>query len=270
MIIFGKIADHDDFAEQDTEILTIEASTGDPYYSPQVIIRPNYPDDAFLLYVRQQPSPARVSGSVCRDRRVIDPCPIVQMIPLRTRQHSHAFFEDAFSDVRYAVICMLFSENPSQQSREENLRQVYPLSVLSGKSIVSPFFVNSDPDPASSPFASDTSQVESSKYLPGISRDSRCIFFIFSDISISRGGLYRLKFQLIHWGGVENTQQPQPVLAETWSARFIVHPAREFPGLPYSSFLSDRLKELGAPEIQSRDGEKGRGRKKCRPPVYRS
>ncbi|KAJ5703245.1 Velvet factor [Penicillium malachiteum] len=125
-----------------------------------------------------------------------------------------------------------------------------------------PFCLDSDPDPISSPFLFPPSYAKSHPDTQPITYDKLhkppVTFFAFPNLSISRPGLFRLRFQLIHWGEVEDTKQSLPILAEVWSDEFRVYSTQESPGLKDPSLLSDRLKELGISEIRYRKKEKGK------------
>ena len=139
--------------------------------------------------------------------------------------------------------------------------QLTPL--LSGKTFVSPFYVDADPDPATAP-AHPTSEDSVTQRTPGgLERTKQlATFFIFSDLSISKAGVYRLQFRLMNWGHVEDTGQQMPILAEAWSNPFHVYPAKDFPGMKDSSPLAEGLKELGFVELKTRGEGKGKGRKR--------
>ncbi|KAF5859251.1 hypothetical protein ETB97_003156 [Aspergillus alliaceus] len=182
-------------------------------------------------------------------------------------------------DPRFAVSCLLFPAVTSSQQassdmdREGAVRESLAGSngnapgqstpLLSGKSFVSPFYVDADPDPATSPThptSEDCMTQRVSKEVP--ETQQAAAFFIFSDLSIRTAGLYRLQFRLINWGHVEDTGQPMPILAEAWSEPFRVYPAKDFPGMRDSSPLAEGLKELGFVELKTRGKGKGKGRKR--------
>jgi hypothetical protein len=226
----------------------------------------------YELYIRQQPLATRACCTVDRDRRPIDPPPIVQLLlqdldPVWSNDH------EILQDPRFAVGCLLYplsdssyfqkaTATPHNRYQEKNisnhdrpLLNDSPLPLLSGKAFVSPFYVDTDPDPkAARKHAS--SEYLNSESPCGYEHDEGEIqyvqkprqpatFFIFTDLSISSPGLYRLQFRLMNWGLVEDTGQPVPILAETWSEPFRVYSAKDFPGMSVSSPLTKGLKDLG-------------------------
>ncbi|KAE8412822.1 velvet factor-domain-containing protein [Aspergillus pseudocaelatus] len=231
----------------------------------------------YHLHIRQQPMAARACGFSNRDRRPVDPPPIIQLLltdfdPVSDQE------KDILQDPRFAVGCLLFPvETSSQQGSSDRERggaiqesrlgstaspgQSTPL--LSGKTFVSPFYVDADPDPATAP-AHPTSEDCVTQRIPGGSErtEQPATFFIFSDLSISKAGLYRLQFRLMNWGHVEDTGQHMPILAEVWSKPFQVYPAKDFPGMRDSSRLAEGLKDLGFVELKTRGEGKGKGRKR--------
>ncbi|KAL4887145.1 velvet factor-domain-containing protein [Aspergillus karnatakaensis] len=238
----------------------------------------------FSLHIRQQPIAARACGAGDRDRRPVDPPPIIQMILM----HADPSSEDGRSilqDPRFTVGCLLypvqdsaFLGSPTTEEGKTDLGinfedsnapgQATPL--LSGKAFVSPFYVDEEPDPKTAPPLPKSS---SQSHFPetttlshvslGQSPQSRppVSFFIFSDLSVRKAGLYRLQFRLMNWGAVEDTGQSMPILAEAWSEPFRVWPAKDFPGMRDSSDLTLRLKELGFVELKTRGNGMGKGRR---------
>ncbi|KJK65475.1 Velvet factor [Aspergillus parasiticus SU-1] len=231
----------------------------------------------YHLHIREQPIAARACGNSNRDRRPVDPPPIIQLLltdfdPVSDQD------KDVLQDPRFAVGCILFPAVTSSQQASSDMErggaiqesrlgstaspgQLTPL--LSGKTFVSPFYVDADPDPATAP-AHPTSEDSVTQRTPGgLERTKQpATFFIFSDLSISKAGVYRLQFRLMNWGHVEDTGQQMPILAETWSNPFHVYPAKDFPGMKDSSPLAEGLKELGFVELKTRGEGKGKGRKR--------
>ncbi|KAE8349675.1 velvet factor-domain-containing protein [Aspergillus coremiiformis] len=250
------------------------------HHSPVPPPPPGRPPKAsrYHLHIRQQPIAARACGAGDRDRRPVDPPPIVQMLltdfdPMLEQD------KEILQDPRFTVGCLLFpAVSSSQQAssdidREDALRQSRPGSkgnapgqstpLLSGKAFVSPFYVDADPDPATAPAHPIGEEYMAHRIARGVAETkSPATFFIFSDLSIRTAGLFRLQFRLMNWGHVEDTGQPMPILAEAWSDPFRVYPAKDFPGMRDSSPLTEGLKELGFVELKTRGKGKGKGRKR--------
>ncbi|PLB37886.1 velvet factor family protein [Aspergillus candidus] len=215
----------------------------------------------YHLHIRQQPIAARACGAVDRDRRPVDPPPILQMLITDFDPRS-ANDLDILQDPRFAVGCLLC---PIPSTPESAPGQSTPL--LSGKSFVSPFFVDADPDPATAPPTPTTNDIinnhhPATRHAPGEPPSHPATFFIFSDLSVRTAGLYRLQFRLMNWGSVEDTGLSMPILAEAWSDPFRVYPAKDFPGMRDSSALTRGLKEMGFVELKTRGKGTGKGRRK--------
>ncbi|PWY87163.1 velvet factor protein [Aspergillus sclerotioniger CBS 115572] len=229
----------------------------------------------YHLLVRQQPIAARACGAGDRDRRPVDPPPIIQLL-LTDFDPKESDDIDILQDPRFTVGCFLVPETRGSFSdldgdsalREDRLGTAPGQStpLLAGKSFVSPFFVDEDPDPTTAPTHPSTFDYMSERrmQLAPSTNGARqpAAFFIFSDLSVRTAGRYRLQFRLMNWGLVEDTGQSMPVLAEAWSDPFRVFPAKDFPGMRDSSRLTEGLKELGFVELKTRGKNKGKGKRK--------
>ncbi|SLM39394.1 Velvet factor [Lasallia pustulata] len=212
----------------------------------------------YRLTVRQQPIAARACGFGERDRRVIDPPPIVQM--------SLADFD------------------PSSQSDLASLR--YPFNVvhcallhvssLSSGSSHSPSATNADvtaiPDPSTnkltrrlmgtlvaSPFVGNDPEASGSG---GLENSKLGCFFIFPDLSCRQHGLYKLRFTLMSLGAeITHTGGRASVVGSVESDVFEVYSAKDFPGMRASTTLTRELKKQGA-GVSVKKGNEGKvGRK---------
>lgn len=261
----------------------------EPESSPSPPPRRNSVQSRYHLHVRQQPIAARACGAGDRDRRPVDPPPIVQIL-LTDFDPESQDDRDILQDPRFTVGCLLFpvsdsntwfqppdteqAERERDKERESDgvARADDDLStpLLSGKAFMSPFYVDADPDPNSAPThpsSDETHAISSTAPHPSLRNASKlhqpATFFIFADLSIRSAGLYRLQFRLMNWGSVEDTGQSMPILAEAWSEPFRVYPAKDFPGMQDSSILAEGLKELGFVELKTRGKGKGKGRKRA-------
>lgn len=219
------------------------------------------PTSRYRLHIRQHPIAARACGAGDRDRRPVDPPPIIQML-LADFDSGSAEDKEILKDPRFAVGCWLYPVAPGDTTTSTP-PMTYPQEdppegpLLSGKSFVSPFNVPSDPDPSTSP-------VPPVAQPPNRADPQPATFFIFSDLSIRSAGVYRLQFRLINWGSVEDSGVAKPILAEAWSDPFRVYPAKDFPGMRDSSALAEGLKEAGFVELKTRGKGKGKGRRRGR------
>ncbi|KAK7530745.1 velvet factor-domain-containing protein [Phyllosticta citribraziliensis] len=181
----------------------------------------------YKLIVRQQPVAARACGFGERDRRVIDPPPIIQLLVTdpKTGQSDP-------DELRYSlnvVHCTLW--NADGTSEETALVQPDRRTTrrLMGQLVASPSV------------AKDEHDVEG-------------CFFCFPDLSCRTHGRYRLRFVLmridpmnLHVGGL------MPILTEVLSDVFHVYTAKDFPGMRPSSALTRALKLQGC-NIQVKKG----------------
>ncbi|KAL4932653.1 velvet factor family protein [Aspergillus undulatus] len=245
----------------------------------------------YRLSIRQQPLAARACGAGDRDRRAVDPPPIIQILLTDFDPRSE---EDRaiLQDPRFTVGCLLYPVHDTSRragpnssaptNRKESRTAELGLNLddrnppgqcaplLSGKAFVSPFYVDEDPDPNTAPQHPSSADNDNdtrqntrplSRKHPTSRSQPPASFFIFSDLSIRQAGLYRLQFRLMNWGSVEDTGHSMPILAEAWSEPFRVYPAKDFPGMRDSSLLTLRLKELGFVELKTRGKGMGKGRR---------
>ncbi|KIW02400.1 uncharacterized protein PV09_06220 [Verruconis gallopava] len=198
------------------------------WQSPQVRdVRDRVEDLRYELKVRQQPIAARACGFGERDRRVIDPPPIIQL----TVSDAHTKQVD-LDELRYSlnvVHCTLWSAD----GRHEETALVQPdkraTRRLMGQLVASPSVAKDE-------------------------HDQEGCFFCFPDLSCRTHGKYRLRFVLMRIdpanlvvGGTS------PILTEVLSDVFTVYTAKEFPGMRPSSALTRALKLQGC-NIQVKKG----------------
>lgn len=193
---------------------------------PQSVLA-DKPDLTYELRVRQQPIAARACGFGERDRRVIDPPPIIQL--LVTDPKTGMPEEEELRYSLNVVHCTLW--NAEGTSEETALIQPDRRTTrrLMGQLVASPSV------------AKDEHDVEG-------------CFFCFPDLSCRTHGRYRLRFVLmridpmhLHVGGFS------PILCEVLSDVFTVYTAKDFPGMRPSSALTRALKLQGC-NIQVKKG----------------
>ncbi|OAP59462.1 hypothetical protein AYL99_06760 [Fonsecaea erecta] len=166
------------------------------------------------LHIRQQPRAAR-AGPDGKDRRAVDPPPVVQLL-------MDDFDPDNEADVAelrcpfWVVHCRLvgaFSveSDVSTQSYYTDDGQKEVQRLLLGTTVASPTHTADDPDPPTMPTHPVTRDAVSappsptSRFLPSapsgrLPRAPHNIpgsFFIFADLSVRRAGEYRLQFTLM-------------------------------------------------------------------------
>jgi len=186
-----------------------------------------YSNAHYRLIVRQQPIAARACGFGERDRRVIDPPPIIQLEVFDPKSGTVHLDELRYS--LHIVHCTLW--NAEGTSEETALIQPDRRTTrrLMGQLVASPSV------------AKDEHDVEG-------------CFFCFPDLSCRTHGRYRLRFVLmridpanLHVGGFS------PILTEVLSDVFTVYTAKDFPGMRPSSALTRALKLQGC-NIQVKKG----------------
>lgn len=173
----------------------------------------------FRLGMRQQPQAARACGFSDKDRRVIDPPPIVELSiesPFLTENEIKSYLRYE----SYVMNCCICDETGTKDASfmpEEYQHQ----RRLMGSS-------------AGTPFAGQDENGQEG------------CFFCFSDLSCRTPGAFRLKFTLIMIDPPRAGQVRHfPVLAEVLSDVFHVYSAKEFPGMLPSSALARRLRQQG-------------------------
>ncbi|KAL1881418.1 hypothetical protein VTK73DRAFT_4178 [Phialemonium thermophilum] len=180
---------------------------------------PSVGSSKYRITVRQQPFAARSCGFGERDRRVIDPPPIVQLTiddPGQSPEEVRRRLRHPFS----VVHCSIWDESGTKDmsSMPEDFRQQ---RRLMGTLVASPF-VGLDEN-----------------------GDEGC-FFCFPDLSCRTPGSFSLKFALV----VLDPTQMRPgmksqIVATAMSEVFQVFNAKDFPGMKASTPLTKRLKEQG-------------------------
>lgn len=203
----------------------------------------------YWLHIRQQPRACRACSN-SRDRRVIDPPPVVQLQISDFDPHSQHDMEDMMNQ-SFIVQCLLISANapwtdmslaPRQDDSDGTAtteKQIY------GNLSASPLFCEEDPDPATAPRHPSTQLSHSTQISPANAQRTNlpATFFYYPDISIRRPGAYRLEFKLVK---VNLNQRQCPVLHSVRSEPFNVVNAKDFDHVQPSTPLVRGLIARGA------------------------
>ena len=193
---------------------SVASSTNVP--SPQSSHGPKY-----VISLRQQPLAARACGFGDRDRRAVDPPPILQM----TIDDPRASPQEIKAGLRYpyfVVHCELW--NADEDHAETAMPEVNDRPHqrrLMGTVVASPFV------------GQDENDVEG-------------CFFCFPDLSCRTSGSYRLRFVLLILD--PSNMKPgdrSPFRAMAMSQVFRVFAAKDFPGMQESTPLTKALKAQG-------------------------
>ncbi|KAG5965133.1 hypothetical protein E4U58_002919 [Claviceps cyperi] len=190
-------------------------------------------DMRFILSMRQQPRAARACGFGDRDRRVIDPPPIIQM----SIQSQHLTKDEVRKYLRYGSYVMNCAICDETGTRDASFMtgEYQHQRRLMGSLIGTPFVAQDD-------------------------RGDEGCFFCFSDLSCRTPGAFRLKFTLIM---IDPSRAGQvrhfPVLTELITDPFHAYSAKDFPGMLPSSSLAKRLREQGCNISIKKGNERGKG-----------
>jgi hypothetical protein len=173
------------------------------------------------IIIRQQPIAARACGFGDRDRRVIDPPPILQML-VRDPGATPAELDTKMRYPFSVIHCELWNaELDHEETTMPEISERPPQRRLMGTLVSSPF----------------------------VGRDEFGVegcFFPFPDLSCRTTGKYRLKFVLVVLNpATMRTGDRLPFRATVLSDVFEVYPAKTFPGMVPSTELTKRLKEQG-------------------------
>ena len=194
------------------------------------------PGGRYRIQVRQQPAAARACGFGERDRRVIDPPPIVQLIvndPPSPGGLSNNYTPDA--ELRYpfnVVHCTLWNVDGNTDETALTGADKRITRRLMGTLVSSPF-VGQDEE------------------------GNEGCFFCFPDLSCRTHGKYRLRFVLMRLE--PSDLQPEgytPIITEALSDVFTVFTAKEFPGMRPSTALTRALKRQGCAISVKKGNEK--------------
>ncbi|KAI9233249.1 MAG: velvet factor, partial [Podila humilis] len=177
------------------------------------------------IKIVQQPLHARMCGFGEKDRRPVDPPPIVQLDE-DEGDGEYDDDDDEEQDPLFVLHVSLWSHDGTEvrnmiatpgQSDPPKLTR-----ILMGSLVVSPILLN-NPDG-----------------VPGW-------YFSFPDLSIRTEGVYTLKFALMRFDFLsgEEGQQASTLVAEETSEPFTVFSAKKFPGMTESTELSKAFAKQG-------------------------
>lgn len=176
----------------------------------------------YSITVRQQPIAARACGFGERDRRVIDPPPILQLLvedPKATPEEISARLRQPYLVVHCTLWDPEKDEDASAMPGSTDKRQQ---RRLMGTLVSSPFV------------GKDEFNVEG-------------CFFTFPDLSVRTPGKYSLKFSLVVLDLTKTNERGHkaPIKATVKSEPFDVFNAKDFGGMRASTELTKRLKHQG-------------------------
>ncbi|KAE8323528.1 velvet factor-domain-containing protein [Aspergillus sergii] len=164
------------------------------------------PGSEFQLFIRQQPTRALVAGVKEKDRKPVDPQPIVQF---QVIDKGNYLAQHYLQSPYYFMCCSLFD------SLNDAPVPVPPCTALTG-TLVSPLHRLNDED------------------------NSEGGFFVFGDLSVKLEGNFRLKFTLFEMGEGSASH-----LTSIISDPFVVSRPKDFLGMTESTSLSRLFADQG-------------------------
>lgn len=228
---------------------------------------PEPPGTRFQLHVRQQPRAAR-AGPDGKDRRTIDPPPVLQLMIEDFNPESLTDMED-LKNTHFVVHCRLVSASSPRTDMsvvagtgEDGQSAIQRL--LLGTNVSNPFFCADDPDPNTMPepvFSAPSSpsarlMMRPASMAPPTEKKPRKTtsndngpgsFFIFADLSVRKAGEYRLEFKLMKMDLMSLSQgSTVPVLHSVVTDVFKVVNAKDFDQVQPSTPLVRGLLSRGA------------------------
>jgi hypothetical protein len=164
---------------------------------------------------------ARACGFGERDRRVIDPPPILQMTvtdPTATPEQIRAYVRQPYSVVHCVLWDPINNRDDTAMPGTTDKRQQ---RRLMGTLVASPFVGKDE-------------------------HNNEGCFFTFPDLSVRTPGAYSLKFSLVVLD-VERMREgwSEPIRCNVWSETFQVFNAKDFKGMRASTELTKTLKHQG-------------------------
>ncbi|KAI9027326.1 velvet factor-domain-containing protein [Phycomyces nitens] len=211
---------------------------------PLGLPRASRTDTRYRLVVVQNPIRARSCGFGEKDRRLIDPPPILQLF---VEQDNGEIVRVSPSDSMFFLVqCDLYCEN-----KIENCSVVYaPWSVpLSGthpntpqgkeRETQSPGSMSGVISLRKPQFLRNlTGSINSNAYHLMNPNNEMGVYFIFHDLSVRTDGRFTLKFMLMNLAAGEPFTMSTSIQTEMYSDPFIVYSAKKFPGMTDSTELS--------------------------------
>jgi hypothetical protein len=163
----------------------------------------------FELAVRQQPKYACVAIGKGKERKPIDPPPIVQLMVNPRKDPGRTFLQNPY----LILTARLIRKGDEDQDEQTGPKE----SDLTG-TLVSSLYSLKDTD------------------------NSQGGFFVFGDLSVRRVGTYRLAFILYE---LRLAEKECWLLSRTVSDPFVVYATKTFPGLAESTFLTRSFSDQG-------------------------
>ncbi|KAL9539569.1 hypothetical protein MBANPS3_010185 [Mucor bainieri] len=193
---------------------------------PLKLLRPSQLDISYTLEVVQNPIRARCCGFGEKDRRPIDPPPILQLSS--KDQDGNPIDLKPEDSILFLVQCELYNVG-----KTENRTLVY-----------TPWSANSSNDKPEYVRNLIGSSVSNAYHLYNENNEPGT-YFIFHDLSVRTEGTFVLKFVFANLAAGEPLTMSTRIQQEVFSTPFSVYPAKKFPGLTESTPLSKCFSKQG-------------------------
>ncbi|CAG8451942.1 15877_t:CDS:2 [Acaulospora morrowiae] len=175
----------------------------------------------YSLIVCQQPLRARMCGFGEKDRRPIDPPPIVQLVVNDDKGNLDTSAGLSMLQNPFFVLHVTLWSEDCKEERNVISNPPKTTRVLMGSLVSSPAI------------------------LKNTTGDAGC-YFCFPDLSIRTEGKYTLKFSLMKLGSEDRLISTRTeIIATTFSDPFTVYSAKKFPGMTESTELSKAFAKQG-------------------------
>ncbi|KAJ2352424.1 hypothetical protein IWW50_004824 [Coemansia erecta] len=207
----------------------------------------------YELEMAQHPIRARMCGFGEKDRRPLDPPPVVR---LRVRDSNGEFLQSEDVEIWKFVVSATLWAPHSDNDRSivinpNTLPSSVPMYQPSSSAATASVMSLSEPVKVRNLVGTTVSNA----YLLKDHRDHLNIFFIFHDLSVRTEGQFRLKFQFTI---IPSEEDPRALVKSVaWSNVFDVFSAKTFPGMTDSTELSKAFATQGI-KITIRKNSRGR------------
>ncbi|KAI8979426.1 velvet factor, partial [Mycotypha africana] len=193
----------------------------------------------------QNPIRARCCGFGEKDRRLIDPPPIVQLTASRDGED----LELTPADTKLFVVhCSLYSADSNEErnlSLSSRQRQASSVYTDSNNNFISSSYSNSYGASEPQPVRNLIGSVVSSAYCLYNLENEKGVYSIFSDLSVRTEGTYTLRFIFFDLAAGEPMTMSTRVQAETFSKPFVVYTPKNFQGMTATTELSKCFSRQG-------------------------
>ncbi|KAG2212266.1 hypothetical protein INT47_001625 [Mucor saturninus] len=202
---------------------------------PLKLARPSQFDIQYSIRVVQNPIRARCCGFGEKDRRPIDPPPILELIA--TDSHGNRIELKPEDSILFLAQCELYGAD-----RCENRTIVYtPWSSMTPSFLEDGVHKHGKPEYVRNLIGSTVSNA----YHLYNQSDQPGTYFIFHDLSVRTEGTFTLKFVFVNLAAGEPITMTTQIQHEAFSSTFSVYPAKKFPGLTESTALSRCFSKQG-------------------------